>query len=123
MGTPGATNSNADGVAVKFSNGKDDKRKLSILVETGLSFQLYPPLGLRAGGFRRMDGVTNGITDPVHVTTGGLLGLDLGWQVASHTMGFGLTGTIGSHKKGSMNSNTEIGAMLNLKLELWTTGK
>ncbi len=120
MGTPGATNTDSNGVAVKLSNGKDDKRKLSILIETGLRFRLYDPLGLRAGGFRRMDGETNGIEHPVHVSTGGLLGLDLNFKVESHTMGLGLAGTLGSHQKGSMNSNAEYGVMFNLWLELWT---
>lgn len=123
LGTPGATLTDSAGTPVLKSNSDPDKRKLSVLIEGGTRIQLYKVLATRVGVFRRMDGETNGFSNPVHATTGGLLGLDVSFRAEGHTFGFGLAGTCGSHTKGTMPSDTECGVMFNAFFEGWTGAK
>jgi len=120
LGAPGATRTDSDAQPIILANGKPDKRNYSGKVESGLMLQLIGPLGARAGIFRRMDGLTDGLVNPVYVTTGGLIGLDFTFQVDKHSLGFGIDGGCGSQQKGSMGSHSECSVGLNLRFEAWT---
>jgi hypothetical protein len=101
LGAPGGTKHDTAGKPVMLSDGREDKRWLSALVEAGLQLRLNQLVEISLGANRLARGTRNSVLDPSSVTTSAIFGMSFLMDRPYATFGIGPRVMVGVHGEGS----------------------